>query len=162
MAGPAEADTSAKTDIGLRLGTPAGIRDEGFSQYELTITRDLPWRLELAANKELITSVGFSAGILGAGGEESLLLAAGPNFGVNFFQERVFLWIGSSAAYLSHSRFQLKNMGGKLQFISGVNATYRFLRNVGLTVRFQHMSTGSLSRPNPGLNLLNLSASYQF
>ena len=64
---------------------------------------------------------------------------------------------------LSHSSIGDKRMSTKFQFGDHIGAGYRFgKQGVDLSYRFQHLSNGSIKRPNPGINFHQIRLQYHF
>lgn len=65
---------------------------------------------------------------------------------------------------LSKSRLGDKNISTQFQFGDHVGVGYRFgaKQSLDLSYRFQHISNGSIKRPNPGINFQQIRLQYHF
>lgn len=75
---------------------------------------------------------------------------------------RYYLELGTGPTYISRTRFADKELSTRLQFNSFAGVGMRLGQGHRLGLRYTHISNASIKRPNPGLNLLELSYSYDF
>lgn len=76
--------------------------------------------------------------------------------------ERFYLELGSGPTMLSRSEFAGHDLSTRLQFGSHVGTGLLINKVHRLGIRYSHYSNASIKKPNPGLDLLELSYTYQF
>ncbi len=140
---------------GARFGVSFPTESKQFTQGEFYADVGLPWRWESdgALSLYLRPTLTASAGWLGDDYADGAVLKAG--FGILFGSQRfpLSVEVGFSPTCLTEEVYGTKDFGTKLQFTSHVALNFDLAARLRLSYRFQHMSNGSLARPNPGLNL---------
>ncbi|SAI35716.1 lipoprotein [Bordetella ansorpii] len=76
--------------------------------------------------------------------------------------DRFFLEAGVGATVFSHTTFADKTISTAFQFGDHIGAGFLLNDNSRIGVRYSHFSNASIKRPNPGLNVLQLTYLYQF
>lgn len=79
-----------------------------------------------------------------------------------WWDPRYYAEFGTGPSYISRTWFADKELSTRLQFNSFVGVGMRLGNSHRLGLRYTHVSNASIKRPNPGLNLLELSYSYMF
>ncbi len=138
--------------LSAQLGLPVESRNSGFHQYDLTYRMDLPWH----SSDRVFTDLRFTGGMLADDYDRGMVFSVGPTLGINMRKTRMVFLIGSSVTALGVSRFETRNLGGKLQFTSHVGVGVHITDHVGMMLGVQHMSNASLHKPNPGLNMFSI------
>jgi lipid A 3-O-deacylase len=75
----------------------------------------------------------------------------------NFFVEA-----GVGATLFSRTTFANKNISTAFQFGDHIGAGFLLNKNNRIGVRISHFSNASIKRPNPGLDLVQLTYLYQY
>lgn len=73
-----------------------------------------------------------------------------------------YLEAGVGPSYISRARFAGKQLSTRFQFTSHVGAGVVLDKVHRIGLRYTHVSNASIKRPNPGLDLLEVSYTYQF
>lgn len=73
-----------------------------------------------------------------------------------------YLEIGVGPSYMSRTNFAGKEISTKFQFTSHVGGGFVFNEVHRLGLRYTHVSNASIKTPNPGLDLIEASYTYQF
>ncbi len=76
--------------------------------------------------------------------------------------ERWYLEAGIGPSVFSSVKFAGKRMGTAFQFADQVGVGVRITDNQRLSLRYSHYSNASIKKPNPGLDLLQLSYTFNF
>ncbi|EJO32063.1 acyloxyacyl hydrolase [Achromobacter marplatensis] len=76
--------------------------------------------------------------------------------------ERFYLEAGIGATVFSSTRFANENISTAFQFGDHVGMGFLLTPNNRIGVRYSHFSNASIKRPNPGLDLVQLTYTYQF
>ncbi|WP_144639741.1 acyloxyacyl hydrolase [Bordetella genomosp. 13] len=76
--------------------------------------------------------------------------------------ERFYLEAGIGATVFSHTTFADKTISTAFQFGDHVGAGFLLNDSSRIGLRYSHFSNASIKRPNPGLNVLQLTYLYQF
>lgn len=147
---------------GLRFGFPATRLHEHFYQVEAHARIDTPCQLALGHGWEARSGLDLSAGMLMRDENEGFVGTVGPVVSIRWGTFPVEFVSGSSATILSRNTFGRTRFGIPFQFTSHVGLGVSLARHWTASYRFQHMSNGSLSPRNPGLDLHSLGISYRF
>jgi hypothetical protein len=140
----------------LSAGLRTGLTDDhgvDFVQYEAFAVRRFPWQGQGPGQWRWSTRLEGTAALLRGGGKNALVSSLGPALALTSPGGRWTIDGGSSAAYLSHYRFDDKHLGGRIQFISHLGIEYLLQPHLGLGYRAQHMSNADLYPENPGVDL---------
>ncbi len=86
----------------------------------------------------------------------------GPVWRLPINSRSLFAELGISPTLLSGSSFNGCDMGGNFHFTSTlvVGRTFGARDSVALSLRIQHMSNGSLSRTNPGMDMIGINVTF--
>lgn len=76
--------------------------------------------------------------------------------------ERFYLEAGIGATVFSRTRFADENISTAFQFGDHVGMGLLLTPNNRIGVRYSHFSNSRIKRPNPGLDMLQLTYTYQF
>lgn len=76
--------------------------------------------------------------------------------------ERFYVEAGIGATAFTHTRFADENISTAFQFGDHVGLGFLVTPNNRLGLRYSHFSNASIKRPNPGLDVLQLTYTYQF
>ncbi len=76
--------------------------------------------------------------------------------------ERFYLEVGSGPTVLSRSEFAGRDLGTRFQFGSHLGTGILIKKAHRIGIRYSHYSNASIKKPNPGLDLLGVSYTYQF
>jgi hypothetical protein len=147
--------------VGMRGGSSFGNGGQSFQQVEAYAGRNLPWRWD-HSDWRLQSRLEISAGWFGDEHADAFIGTLGPVVELSKGNFPLSLEGGVSPAYLSRYQFAEKDFGSNLQFCTHVGLDWNITKHFSLGWRFQHMSNGNLAKPNPGLNLQMLSASFTF
>jgi hypothetical protein len=147
---------------GVRGG--ASFQDSGhpFTQVEGFAGMNLPWDWRIYSDFYLRPRVEVSAGWINSQDADGFIGTLGPVVELRKGKFPVTLEGGVSPTVLSRYHFGGMDFGGRFQFTDHVGVNWEVTRQFSVGARFQHMSNGGISEPNPGLNLLMLSARYNF
>ncbi len=149
--------------VGVRGGASGNQgASHNFHEVDVFLDADLPWNWDLGHKWWLYSQLDGSAGWLGSSFEDGFIGTLGPGLLLKRQDYPVSVVTGISAAMLSRYDFVEKNFGQLFQFVTYIGFNYDFGQHVRAGYRFQHMSNGGLSAPNPGLNLHMLAVSYLF
>ena len=147
---------------GARFGfNPNGAASHIY-QAEAFADWQLPWAWELGRSWGLQSQLEGSVGWLGESRVNAALATVGPNLVAGREKSPVSFDAGISLTGLTRYNFPTKDFGMPLQFTSHAGLNFDISGRVRLSYRFEHMSNGSLSRHNPGLNLHTFGLSYLF
>jgi hypothetical protein len=147
---------------GVRGGTGATHSVQYFCETDAFADWNLPWRWSLGANWHLQPRLDISAGWLGERGDNAFVGSLGPSIVVLPPSLPLSIEGGVSPAGISRFTYEGRDLGSTLQFITHAGVNWDFARRWRIGYRFQHMSNGDLSSPNPGLNMNMLVLSYVF
>lgn len=103
-----------------------------------------------------------SAGVLVGAGERGAVVTLGPSLSLGKGDAPLALSIGIRPTVLSRYVFGRVNLGRRFQFTSHVGVNFQLGPKLGAGYHFQHMSNGTLSGPNPGVDLHMLGLTVQF
>ncbi len=73
-----------------------------------------------------------------------------------------YLEVGSGPTVLSRSEFSGRDLSTHLQFGSHVGTGFLINKAHRIGIRYTHYSNANIKKPNPGLNLLSVTYTYQF
>ncbi len=138
----------------------------GLRQYAVTLGVPIAdYRLGgIVLRPELTASLGHMdrSGDQGTFGSVGVRARYFPGFRIGDLP--VFLEGGVSPTLMDRRHYLGKDFGSDIEFISHVVAGVSFGRDDhgSLGVRVEHMSNASISRTNPGVNMVGLQASYRF
>lgn len=76
--------------------------------------------------------------------------------------ERFYIEAGIGVTALTRTRFADKNIGSAFQFGDHIGAGFLLTRHDRIGLRLSHFSNAGIKRPNPGLDTLQLTYTYQF
>jgi lipid A 3-O-deacylase len=147
--------------VGTRGGFSFTYGSQHFQQVEAFAGRNLPWRWDYY-DWRLQPRAEISAGWLGDGHSDAFIGSLGPMVELSKGSFPLSLEGGVSPTYLSQYHFGEKDFGSELQFSTNVGLNWDIKSHFSVGWRFQHMSNGNLTKPNPSLNLQMLSASFRF
>ena len=133
-----------------------------FRQVEAYGGANLPWHWYFYRNWYLRLGGDASAGWLVETGTSAFVGTLGPFFELGKGRFPVRLKGTFAPTILSRYRFPTKDFGDDLQFTSRIGLEWEITRRWSVGAWFQHMSNGSISHSNPGLNLETLSVQYNF
>lgn len=133
-----------------------------FRQAEVFVDFKLPWRTEISTNWMVQTRFDLSAGWLAKNRSDAFITTAGPSVVLSRRNCPVTLDLGFNPTYLSRYVFPARNFGIPFQFTSHAGLDWNVSSHLRLGYRFQHMSSGGLGSPNPGLNLNMFTVSCRF
>ena len=148
--------------VGTRFGFFHYESNAHFYQAETFAQCVLPWSWSLGADWRLQSRMEASLGWLGQSGVNAVIGTCGPSFIVAAKDLPISLELGVSPTLLSRYDFPGKDLGQFFQFNSHAGINFDFWRRFRLGYRFEHISNGGFSEPNPGLNLNIFSFSYRF
>ena len=147
---------------GARVGASFDVDGGRFHQVEAYGGAGLPWRWDFYRNWYVRPGADASVGWLGEDGTSAFVGTLGPFFELGKGRFPLRFKAGFAPTILSRYRFPTKDFGDDVQFTSRIGLEWEITRRCSVDVSFQHMSNGSLSRSNPGLNLETLSVRYNF
>ncbi|HTV40749.1 MAG TPA: acyloxyacyl hydrolase [Candidatus Sulfotelmatobacter sp.] len=147
---------------GARGGASFDVDGGRFRQMEAYGGVDLPWRWYFHRDWYLRPGGDISAGCLWEGNTSAFVGSMGPFFELGKGQFPVRIKGGFAPTILSGFRFPTKDFGDDLQFTTRIGLEWEVARRFSVGAWFSHMSNGSISRSNPGLNLETLSLQYNF
>ncbi|EWM51682.1 lipid A 3-O-deacylase family protein [Bordetella holmesii 30539] len=76
--------------------------------------------------------------------------------------DRFYLEAGVGATVFSHTSFADKRIGSAFQFGDHVGLGFLLTQNSRVGVRYSHFSNANIKKPNPGLDVVQLTYTYQF
>lgn len=79
-----------------------------------------------------------------------------------WMSERFYVEAGIGATAFTHTRFADENISTAFQFGDHIGMGFLVTPNNRLGLRYSHFSNASIKRPNPGLDVLQLTYTYQF
>ena len=147
---------------GGRFGYAASDGASDFHQAEAFADWKLPWGLDLGRQFALGTRLDLSGGWLGDSHKSAFLATVGPTLVLSKGRFPVSIEGGLSPTFISRYNFPSRDFGSVCQFTSHAGVNIDLFSWLRLGYRFQHMSNGGLSHPNPGLNLHVFGVSYLF
>ncbi len=146
---------------GIRIGTSVESKSD-LNSYELFGTLGSPWNWNLTETLSLHLEFEGAVGTLTGEGETAGYLRISPLLELSSTRCPVSLVIGSGPSWQTEDTFGHLDMGSDLQFTSSIGLEWQVSDEWAIGYRFQHSSNGSLSTPNPGLEMHSLSLSYAF
>lgn len=78
------------------------------------------------------------------------------------WSDRYYLEAGIGATVFSRTTFADKNISTAFQFGDHIGLGMHVTDNSRLSLRYSHFSNAGIKRPNPGLNVVQLTYSYQY
>lgn len=78
------------------------------------------------------------------------------------WSERYYIEAGIGATVFSRTTFADKTISTAFQFGDHIGVGMHVTDNSRLSLRYSHFSNAGIKRPNPGLNILQLTYSYQY
>jgi hypothetical protein len=145
--------------LGARVGFPAENTSNHFRQAEAFLTYNL-WRWELSTDWRLQSRVDLSGGWLGEHGDNAFVGTLGPTLELSRVRFPLSLEGGASPTYISRHHFGSTDLGSRVQFTSHIGLNWDVMSHWQLGYRFEHMSNGGISHPNPGFNVHVVSIAY--
>lgn len=136
-----------------------------YQRYQLAYETPALWRYAPGDSSGLELSVAVAAASWQAssGRSPSSLWQAAVTPTLRWWwAPRYYLELGTGPSYISRTRFADKELSTRLQFNSFAGVGMRLGQGHRLGLRYTHISNASIKRPNPGLNLLELSYAYMF
>lgn len=133
-----------------------------FHQVEAYGGVRLPWSWDFCRDWYLRPGGEVSAGWLNEDETSGFIGSVGPFVELGKGQFPVKLKAGLAPTVLSRCHYPTKNFGEYVQFTTRVGFEWDITRRFTAGILFQHMSNGSLSKSNPGVNLETLSLQYNF
>lgn len=79
-----------------------------------------------------------------------------------WMSERFYVEAGIGATAFTHTKFADENISTAFQFGDHVGLGFLVTPNNRLGLRYSHYSNSSIKRPNPGLDIVQLTYTYQF
>jgi lipid A 3-O-deacylase len=149
----------------LVTGVRAGISLPGapsFHQVEAYGDWKLPWRWDIYSGWIFRPYAEISAGWLSGQGTDGFVGTLGPALELYKGKFPVVLEGGSSGTLISRDEYGNNNFGYRFQFTSHIGFRWDITRQWSVGWRVQHMSNAGIAKPNPGLNMQMISASYTF
>ena len=156
------ADAWAPESVGVRYGVSATSFDDFFSEAEAVARWRLPLDLDLGADWEMRFLADATFGYLGARGDHGVIGTLGPLLTLGRRQWRVHFEGGLSVSAISLDKFGEDVFGSHVLFIPHLGGAVDLSRHWSLGYRWQHMSNGGFSEPNPGINLHAFTLLYRF
>ena len=156
------ADDLHLESVGTRFGLFHDGANTGFYQAEAFVNVDLPLSWSLGADWRLQSRIDAAAGWLGKSSVNAAVGTLGPTLIAAKRGFPLSFELGFSPTLLSRYDFPGKDLGSSLQFTSHVGMNADVSTRIRLGYRFEHMSNGGFSTPNPGLNLNIFAVSYLF
>jgi len=106
----------------------------------------------------------LAIGAISTSQETRAFVSFGPVWRLPINSRSLFVELGFSPTLISGSSFNGRDMGGNFHFTSSATAGVSFgaRDSVPLSLRIQHMSNGSLSSTNPGMNMIGLNFAFDF
>ena len=133
-----------------------------FNETQGFVNWNLPWLWDLGKDWRLQTRLDFSGGWLGKRSSNAAIGTVGPTLVLSRGRLPLSFEAGSGPTLLSRDTFPSSDLGSKLQFSTFVGLIWDFAKHWRLGYRFDHISNGGLSSPNPGLRMHLLGLSYRF
>ncbi len=140
--------------FGLRGGSGVlGSIDQDFWQVGIFATYALPWKRTRKNGDIIQTALNVDLNHLNGPGNQSIVIAVGPQIELIRPTSRVSWNLGIAPTYIEKSRYNAIDMGGNLHFTSHIGVKFEMNKQWELGFRLQHMSNVGLEDSNPGLNL---------
>lgn len=76
--------------------------------------------------------------------------------------ERFYIEAGVGATVFTRTRFADKNIGSAFQFGDHIGVGFLLTPNNRIGLRYSHFSNAGIKRPNPGLDTVQVTYTYQF
>ncbi|WP_171962686.1 acyloxyacyl hydrolase [Bordetella trematum] len=76
--------------------------------------------------------------------------------------DRFYIEAGIGATAFSHTSFADKRIGSAFQFGDHIGMGFLLTKNNRIGVRYSHFSNAGIKRPNPGLDVVQMTYTYQF
>ena len=146
---------------GIRFGFPVNDAPD-FRQVEAFADFNLPLQFELGTNWLVQTRFDVSAGWLEVDGTGAFIGSLGPSAILSRRGFPVSLDMGFNPTLMGRRSFPGRDFGMPFEFTSHAGLDWDVGRHFRLGYRFQHMSNGGLSSPNPGVNMHMFTISYRF
>ncbi|HEV7923886.1 MAG TPA: acyloxyacyl hydrolase [Verrucomicrobiae bacterium] len=148
--------------IGVRGGSSFESDAGHFRQADAFAGLYLPWKWDSYLGLSFKPRVEVSAGCLSGGSEDGFVGTLGPVIELREGKFPVTLEGGVSLTGLSRYEFNEKDFGGRFQFTDHLGLDWHITKDFMVGWRYQHMSNAGIYKHNPGLNLMMLSAGYNF
>ena len=152
----------ALESVGLRYGFGANKLSRGFQEADGTVNFKLPFRWDLGASWELKTRLDFSLGSFWNGENEAIIGGLGPVFVLGSRDYPLKIEGGISPTLVSRHTFGAHDLGMAFQFSNRIGIAWNVNEKFRVGYWFQHMSNAGMAKPNEGLNMHFLSASFCF
>jgi hypothetical protein len=157
----AQCEDAFFSDAGIRIGMDAESHIDLVS-YEAFGSIDMDWFWDLSENLRLDLYFETAVGILDGEGETAIYARVAPVAELHFGDFPVSVVLSSGPALYSEHVFDDYDIGGSLQFTTGVGVNWDFNDAWAFGYRFQHTSNAHIDSPNPGLDMHTASLSYTF
>lgn len=148
-------------DAGLRGGASFDGGSRRFQQGETFADWKL-WHWRIDSEWYVRPEVDISAGGLNGQGKSGFVGTLGPIFELHRGNFPLILEAGSSPTLLSRDIYGTRNFGYRFQFTSHLGLELALTKRVTIGWRYQHMSNAGIAKPNPGLNMEVIWASFAF
>jgi hypothetical protein len=100
--------------------------------------------------------------VLWGADEEGAVVTLGPGVDLGKGNAPFTLSVGFRPTFISRYVFGRAHLGRRLQFTSHIGFNLRLAPNLVGGYHFQHMSNGTLSGPNPGVDLHMIGLTVRF
>ncbi len=148
--------------LGARFGFPVDDRTKGFEEAEAFANCNLPWLWKLGYQWAVQSRLDFSAGWLGAHGDDAFIGSLGPSLLLSYKPWPVSLEAGSSPTLMTVHNFGQTDLGGAFQFTTHIGVNWDVVAHVRVGYRFEHISNAGIYHDNPGINFHMFALSYLF
>ncbi len=159
---PSRAGEFRLDSAGVRGGSSLNHGGSSYNELQGFMNWNLPWSWDLGKDWHLQSRLDFSAGWLGNRGTDAAIGTVGPSLVLRRERLPLSLEAGTGPTLLSRHVFPADDLGSALQFSTFVGLNWDFAKHWSVGYRFDHISNGGLSSPNPGLRMHLLSLSYRF
>lgn len=146
-------ERSHSPELGGRMGFLATHSKEDLHQVEFSLSH--PWIGSWTGSSGwwLDARLYGSAGVLWGAEEQGAVVTLGPGLNLGKGNAPLALSVGVRPTLLSRYTFGRVHLGRKLQFTSHIGLHLHLGPRLGAGYQFQHMSNGTLSGPNPGVDM---------
>jgi hypothetical protein len=117
---------------------------QSFKEYDLMLTRRLPWEARSSAGWGLDARLLVSAGVMQGGSKTALVASLIPVLAFGTRDGALSLDGGLGLAVLSEHRYEQQDYGGPVQFALTVGLVLPLYQKLGAGYRFVHYSDGGL------------------
>ncbi|MFZ7126310.1 MAG: acyloxyacyl hydrolase [Desulfobacterales bacterium] len=156
------ASAQSPFEMTARVGWDAYPEEEYFHLYEIDGRVGLEPYFTWGGGWSLGPALVASAGVLHAGGEDSLIVGVGPRLELKFPDDRLTAFATFRPGVMTRHEFGEEDLGGVFIVSLDVGIHYAIGGRLILGYVYQHSSNAGIYDENPGVNFHSLQLGWRF